>query len=167
MRAGLTKRRRSERKVTRMVVVMVLVFLICWLPFFVTNIVNLIHIIPVANNTIYFITVILTYLNSCINPFLYGFLSKNFKHSFQKVLCAYKPDGADTIDQRRVTRQTQCLQVCHHRLFKSSPLFNVSIYSALSFWGNSFLYQQGAVTCTPIDDVQWVKTFLESSRLHA
>lgn len=174
MRAGLTKRRRSERKVTRMVVVMVLVFLICWLPFFVTNIVNLIHIIPLANNTLYFITVNLTYLNSCINPFLYGFLSENFKHSFQKVLCAYKPDGAGTIDQRRVTqstnrdltRQTQCLQVCHNRIFKSSLLFKY-IYLFCNFGGAiAFLYQQGAVTCTQIDDVQCVKTFLESSRLH-
>lgn len=119
MRAGLTTRRRSERKVTRMVVVMVLVFFICWLPFFVTNMVNLIHIIPEASTTIYFIIVILTYLNSCINPFLYGFLSENFKQSFQKVLCAYKPDGVDTTDQRRVgqnrsrnlPQEPQCLQV--------------------------------------------------------
>lgn len=87
-----------------MVVVMVLVFLICWLPFFVTNMVNLIHIIPEANTTIYFIIVILTYLNSCVNPFLYGFLSENFKQSFQKVLCAYKPDGAT--DQRTATQPT-------------------------------------------------------------
>lgn len=151
MRAGLTKRRRSERKVTHMVVVMVLVFLICWLPFFVTNIVNLIYIIPAANNTSYFITVILTYLNSCINPFLYGFLSENFKHSFQKVLCAYKPDGADTIDQRRatqstnreLTRQTQCLQVCHHRLFKSSLLFNISILHSFILGAIAFYTSRG------------------------
>lgn len=124
-RVGLTKRRRSERKVTRMVVVMVLVFLICWLPFFVTNMVNLIHIIPVGSTTIYFIIVILTYLNSCINPFLYGFLSENFKQSFQKVLCAYKPDGVDAVDQRRAaqntsrnpTQEAQCLQVCPHHLY--------------------------------------------------
>lgn len=121
MRAGLTKRRRSERKVTRMVVVMVLVFLVCWLPFFVTNIVNLIHIIPTTNKTIYFIIVILTYLNSCANPFLYCFLSDNFKQSFQNVLCACKPASADPTDQRRVTQntrnstqETQHLQVSNH-----------------------------------------------------
>ncbi|XP_028267658.1 somatostatin receptor type 5-like isoform X2 [Parambassis ranga] len=100
MRAGLTKRRKSERKVTRMVVIIVLVFVLCWLPFFTANIVNLIHIIPENKTTaaIYFSLVILTYVNSCANPILYGFLSDNFKQSFQKVLCLYKPNGASTAD---------------------------------------------------------------------
>ncbi|XP_029293571.1 somatostatin receptor type 5-like [Cottoperca gobio] len=107
VRAGLTKRRKSERKVTRMVVIIVLVFVLCWLPFFTTNIVNLIHIIP-ENNTnaaIYFFLVILTYVNSCANPILYGFLSDNFKRSFQKVLCLQNPNGVGNTGQMR-GRQT-------------------------------------------------------------
>ncbi|KAL0993371.1 hypothetical protein UPYG_G00106900 [Umbra pygmaea] len=95
IRAGLTKRRRSERKVTRMVVIIVLVFVICWLPFFTTNIVNLVFIIPENSVTagVYFFVVIMTYVNSCANPFLYGFLSDNFKQSFRKVLCLHKANG--------------------------------------------------------------------------
>ncbi|XP_059203137.1 somatostatin receptor type 5-like [Centropristis striata] len=102
VRAGLTKRRKSERKVTRMVVIIVLVFVLCWLPFFTTNIVNLIHIIPENNTTaaVYFFLVILTYVNSCANPILYGFLSENFKQSFQKVLCFHKPNGVSCTGQR-------------------------------------------------------------------
>ncbi|XP_062295287.1 somatostatin receptor type 5-like [Scomber scombrus] len=102
VRAGLTKRRKSERKVTRMVVVIVLVFVLCWLPFFTTNIVNLVHIIPENNATaaVYFLTVILTYVNSCANPVLYGFLSDKFKQSFQKVLCFHKPNGVGTTQKR-------------------------------------------------------------------
>lgn len=117
VRAGLAKRRKSERKVTRMVVVIVLVFVICWLPFFTTNIVNLIHPIPEYNTTIYFISVILTYVNSCANPLLYGFLSENFKQSFQKVLCVHKPNGVGTTNQRQQYtsnerhRQMQSIQV--------------------------------------------------------
>ncbi|XP_044203481.1 somatostatin receptor type 5 [Thunnus albacares] len=88
MRAGFTKRRRSERKVTRMVVVIVVVFVFCWLPFFIINFVNLVVIIPESSVTagIYFFAVILTYANSCANPVLYGFLSDNFKQSFRKPL---------------------------------------------------------------------------------
>ncbi|XP_031168628.1 somatostatin receptor type 5-like isoform X1 [Sander lucioperca] len=98
VRVGLTRRRKSERKVTRMVVIIVLVFVLCWLPFFITNIVNLIHIIPENNTTaaVYFFLVILTYVNSCANPILYGFLSDNFKQSFQKVLCFHKPNDYGT-----------------------------------------------------------------------
>lgn len=92
VRVGLTKRRRSERRVTLMVVTIVLVFILCWLPFFTTNIVNLIHIIPENNTTLYFCLVILTYVNSCANPFLYGFLS-NFRQSFEKVLCFHKSNN--------------------------------------------------------------------------
>lgn len=96
VRAGLNKRRKSERKVTRMVVIIVLVFVICWLPFYTTNMVNLVHIIP-ENETmaaVYFSLVILTYVNSCANPVLYGFLSDNFRQSFLKALCLHKKNKA-------------------------------------------------------------------------
>ncbi|KAI4822575.1 hypothetical protein KUCAC02_008112 [Chaenocephalus aceratus] len=101
VRAGRTRWRRSERKVTRMVVIIVLVFVLCWLPFFTTNIFNLIHIIPESNAAIYFFLVILTYVNSCANPILYGFLSDNFRQSFKKVLCIQKPNTAGNAGQMR------------------------------------------------------------------
>ncbi|XP_029945014.1 somatostatin receptor type 5 [Salarias fasciatus] len=100
VRAGVTKKRKSERKVTRMVVIIVLVFVLCWLPFFTANIVNLIYIIPETKITaaIYFSLVILTYVSSCANPFLYGFLSDNFRESFRKALCFHKPRGVRAAD---------------------------------------------------------------------
>lgn len=99
-RAGLTKRRRSERMVTRMVVIIVLVFVLCWLPFYITNMVNQVFIIPENSLMagIYFFLVILTYVNSCANPFLYGLLSENFKQSFQKVLCLHKANGVGALE---------------------------------------------------------------------
>lgn len=101
MRVGLTRRRQSERKVTRMVVIIVVVFVMCWLPFFAANMFNLVHIIPETSVSavFYFFIVILTYVNSCANPFLYGFLSDNFKQSFRKVLCLHKGNGVDTTDR--------------------------------------------------------------------
>lgn len=101
MRAGLTKRRQSERKVTRMVVIIVVVFVMCWLPFFATNTVNLVYIIPEnsVSAVFYFFIVILTYVNSCANPFLYGFLSDNFKQSFRKVLCLHKGSGVNATNR--------------------------------------------------------------------
>ncbi|XP_047428884.1 somatostatin receptor type 5-like isoform X2 [Mugil cephalus] len=110
VRAGLTRRRKSERKVTRMVVIIVLVFVLCWLPFYTTNMVNLAYPIPENNATIYFSLVILTYVNSCANPVLYAFLSKNFKQSFQKALCCYKkctskPKGDTQKDAEAVQKE--------------------------------------------------------------
>ncbi|XP_015460316.1 somatostatin receptor type 5 isoform X2 [Astyanax mexicanus] len=99
-RAGFTKRRRSERKVTRMVVVIVVVFVLCWLPFYIINIVNVIVILPENSLMvgIYFTVVILSYANSCANPVLYGFLCDNFKQSFRKVLCFRKTNGVEDGD---------------------------------------------------------------------
>lgn len=70
-----------------MVVVIVVVFVLCWLPFFIINMVNLVVIIPESSVSagIYFFAVILSYANSCANPVLYCFLSDNFKQSFRKV----------------------------------------------------------------------------------
>ncbi|XP_010852340.1 PREDICTED: somatostatin receptor type 5, partial [Bison bison bison] len=99
VRVGST-RRRSERKVTRMVVVVVLVFAGCWLPFFIVNIVNLAFALPEepASAGAYFFVVVLSYANSCANPLLYGFLSDNFRQSFRKVLCLRKGYGAGAED---------------------------------------------------------------------
>ncbi|KAM5227566.1 somatostatin receptor type 5 [Ctenodactylus gundi] len=100
LRAGSARRRRSERKVTRMVVVVVLAFVGCWLPFFIVNIVNLAFTLPEepASAGLYFFVVVLSYANSCANPLLYGFLSDNFRQSFRKVLCLRGGHGAEDAD---------------------------------------------------------------------
>ena len=79
-----------------MVVVIVVVFVLCWLPFFILNVVNLVFILPENSLMagVYFFVVTLTYVNSCANPLLYGFLSENFRQSFQKVLCLHKASRA-------------------------------------------------------------------------
>ncbi|XP_004071543.1 somatostatin receptor type 5 isoform X1 [Oryzias latipes] len=114
VRAGLTKRRRSERKVTRMVVIIVFVFVLCWLPFFTANIVNLFYVIPENETTaaIYFSLVILTYVNSCANPFLYGFLSENFEKNMKEALkCGKLNNAASPKSGRQNAAKVVCLEL--------------------------------------------------------
>uniref|UniRef100_A0A672FXP4 Si:zfos-169g10.2 n=1 Tax=Salarias fasciatus TaxID=181472 RepID=A0A672FXP4_SALFA len=85
--ATSSRRRKSERKITRMVVVVVAVFVLCWLPFYALNILNLLVVLPGDFRGLYFFVVVLSYANSCANPILYGFLSDNFKRGFRKALC--------------------------------------------------------------------------------
>ncbi|XP_029950835.1 somatostatin-like receptor F_48D10.1 [Salarias fasciatus] len=130
-RAGFTKRRRSERKVTRMVVVFVLVFVLCWLPFFIINMVNLVVIIPESSVTagIYFFAVILSYANSCANPLLYGFLSDNFKQSIRKVLCVSTlrcstngvDDGDPNAARSEKTTANECILLSHRDQVYQGP----------------------------------------------
>ncbi|XP_056263993.1 somatostatin receptor type 5 [Pseudoliparis swirei] len=85
--AASTKRRKSERKVTRMVVIVVAVFVFCWLPFYALNIINLLVALPSEYQGLYYFVVVLGYANSCANPIVYCFLSDNFKRGFRKALC--------------------------------------------------------------------------------
>ncbi|XP_051562872.1 somatostatin receptor type 5 [Myxocyprinus asiaticus] len=87
VRATSIRRRKSERKITRMVVIVVAVFVFCWLPFYILNIVNLLVLLPGEFRGLYYFVVVLSYANSCANPILYGFLSDNFKRGFRKALC--------------------------------------------------------------------------------
>ena len=82
------RRRHSERKVTRMVVAVVALFVLCWMPFYVLNIINVVCPLPEepAFFGLYFLVVALPYANSCANPILYGFLSYRFKQGFRRVL---------------------------------------------------------------------------------
>ncbi|XP_030631499.1 somatostatin receptor type 2 [Chanos chanos] len=101
MRVCSTKRKRSERKVTRMVSIVVVVFVLCWLPFYVFNVTSVtgtVSTTPVLKSIFDFV-VVLGYANSCANPILYAFLSDNFKKSFQNVLCLKKVSGLDEIER--------------------------------------------------------------------
>lgn len=87
VRSTSIRRRKSEKKITKMVVIVVAVFVFCWLPFYILNIVNLLVLLPGEFRGLYYFVVVLSYANSCANPILYGFLSDNFKRGFRKALC--------------------------------------------------------------------------------
>ncbi|XP_071450262.1 somatostatin receptor type 5-like [Hetaerina americana] len=82
------QRRRSHRKVTRLVLTVIAVYVFCWLPYWVTQI-TLIFKPPKECQTRLWVTIFLiagclSYSNSAVNPVLYAFLSDNFKKSFVK-----------------------------------------------------------------------------------
>ncbi|XP_067684552.1 allatostatin-A receptor-like [Haliotis asinina] len=82
---------RAKRRVTRMVIVVIVCFALCWLP---VQIILTIRGFGQYPSTIWSIGLqlaanCLSYINSCINPFLYAFLSENFKRSFRKIICCF------------------------------------------------------------------------------
>eukprot|EP00066_Takifugu_rubripes_P003849 XP_003966765.2 PREDICTED: somatostatin receptor type 1-like [Takifugu rubripes] len=85
LKAGWLQRRRSEKKITRMVLLVVAVFVLCWMPFYIVQLVSVFHRPPDPMVTQLFI--ILGYANSGANPILYGFVSDNFRRSFQRIVC--------------------------------------------------------------------------------
>ncbi|XP_054268519.1 somatostatin receptor type 2-like [Macrosteles quadrilineatus] len=82
------EKKKSHRKVTKLVLTVITVYVVCWLPYWITQ-VALIYTPPKQCQSHFAITIfllvgILSYSNSAMNPILYAFLSDNFKKSFLK-----------------------------------------------------------------------------------
>lgn len=82
------EKKRSNRKVTKLVLTVITVYVLCWLPYWISQ-VALINSPPQVCNsrleiTIFVLVGCLGYSNSAMNPILYAFLSDNFKKSFLK-----------------------------------------------------------------------------------
>ena len=92
------EKKKSHRKVTKLVLTVILVYAFCWLPYWVLQL-TLISGKPRMGHTPYKIFIFvfcscLSYINSAINPILYAFLSENFKKSFIKAFaCVMGKEG--------------------------------------------------------------------------
>lgn len=82
LKVSWLQRRRSEKKTTRVVLLAVAVFILCWMPFYVVQLVSVFYrpLDPMVTQLL----VILSYANSGANPTLYGFLLDNFHRPFQR-----------------------------------------------------------------------------------
>jgi allatostatin receptor len=87
-RVSVRRQRGKKMRVTRMVCIVVCTFAICWLPiqlYLLLKSLALFNTSPVTV-VIQITSHILAYMNSCMNPFLYAFISDNFRKSFRKII---------------------------------------------------------------------------------
>uniref|UniRef100_A0A8C2BPM5 Rhodopsin, like n=1 Tax=Cyprinus carpio TaxID=7962 RepID=A0A8C2BPM5_CYPCA len=75
---------RAEREVTRMVILMVIAFLICWLPY-----------ASVACPIFMTIPAFFAKSSALCNPLIYVFMNKQFRHSMMSMLCCGKDPFQD------------------------------------------------------------------------
>ncbi|XP_068162363.1 urotensin-2 receptor [Antennarius striatus] len=77
-----------NQKVLYLIFTIVLLFWACFLPFWIWQLLGQFHpLLPLsikAKRNINYLTTCLTYSNSCINPFLYTLLTKNYKEYMRK-----------------------------------------------------------------------------------
>lgn len=110
------ERKKSNRKVTRMVLAMISVYVICWLPYwcFQGNLTFKPTGAGLPNWQIYMFNAftVLSFANSMINPVLYAFLSDVFRKSFLKAFSCVKfldsgksQGGDNSIFPRSATRK--------------------------------------------------------------
>nr|KAG5713700.1 hypothetical protein BaRGS_024327 [Batillaria attramentaria] len=94
---------RAKKRVTRMVIVVVIIFAVCWLPIQVILVLQKFDLYPTTPPLIavQIASNVFAYTNSCVNPFLYAFLSDNFRRSFQKFLCCSTQPSSRRMDYER------------------------------------------------------------------
>lgn len=85
-------------QVVMMLVTVVILFAVCWTPILVNNVlVAFEHLDWLSMGYLKHMRIafhILSYANSCINPFVYAFMSKTFRDGFKQSICACV--GGDT-----------------------------------------------------------------------
>lgn len=91
------EKKRSHRKVTKLVLTVITVYVLCWLPYWISQVALITSPPDICNTrleiTIFVLVGCLGYSNSAMNPILYAFLSDNFKKSFLKACtCAAGKD---------------------------------------------------------------------------
>ncbi|XP_021935552.1 pyroglutamylated RFamide peptide receptor-like isoform X3 [Zootermopsis nevadensis] len=82
----------KTHQVIKMLVAVVVLFVLCWAPLLILNVLYAYEILSKYSNdgdnkNIQSAFTVMAYSNSCINPLVYGFMSKNFRESFYKALC--------------------------------------------------------------------------------
>lgn len=105
---------RTKRRVTRLVVVVVLVFAACWLPLQTVFVVQ--YVAGYSDHGTQFVVIkiianCLAYTNSCVNPLLYAFLSDAFRKSFCKVLCCLLPQQRSLVTVRDINKPQRSVRL--------------------------------------------------------
>ncbi|XP_034614499.1 D(3) dopamine receptor [Trachemys scripta elegans] len=76
-----------ERKATQMLAIVLGTFVVCWLPFFMTHILNTHCQACHITRELYSATTWLGYVNSALNPIIYTTFNTEFRKAFLKILC--------------------------------------------------------------------------------
>ncbi|XP_077988490.1 somatostatin receptor type 3-like [Glandiceps talaboti] len=75
--------REGSRRLAVIIVIIVLAFIVCWLPFYVTNFITMTlprgKKVPYSFFIFYIFAVFLSYVNSCLNPLIYFCLGSGLK----------------------------------------------------------------------------------------
>uniref|UniRef100_A0A915JRU3 G-protein coupled receptors family 1 profile domain-containing protein n=1 Tax=Romanomermis culicivorax TaxID=13658 RepID=A0A915JRU3_ROMCU len=109
---------RKEAKATKLVATVLLVFLLCYVPFFTTNIIKVVKLSDGSwtelMEQIFIVFTWLGYLNSCLNPVIYSIFNQRFREAFKKILCSplrNSETSSDTVRLRRSGRN-ETIELC-------------------------------------------------------
>ncbi|XP_072531535.1 opioid receptor, delta 1a [Salminus brasiliensis] len=101
--SGSKEKDRNMRRITRMVLVVVAAFIICWTPIHIFIIIKTLVEVDQRNPFViasWHLCIALGYTNSSLNPVLYAFLDENFKRCFREFCLPFRT----RVDQNSLSR---------------------------------------------------------------
>ncbi|XP_073511876.1 formyl peptide receptor 2-like [Phyllobates terribilis] len=77
-----SKRSRRSQRSSRIITAVILCFFICWFPYYIWPLTDRDKLHDFQYYTVHTIVIILAYVNSCMNPIIYVFMSPDFQQGF-------------------------------------------------------------------------------------
>ncbi|CAH1799927.1 unnamed protein product [Owenia fusiformis] len=75
---------KREMKTMKTLGIVLAVFIICWMPFFVCNVIN--SVSGPVNMNLFIVVIWMGYINSMINPIIYSLKNKEYRKAFKSIL---------------------------------------------------------------------------------
>ncbi|XP_028674923.2 urotensin-2 receptor [Erpetoichthys calabaricus] len=123
-------KRLPNQKVLYLIFTIVLVFWACFLPFWIWQLIDQFHatflVSSKVKRNINYLTTCLTYSNSCINPFLYTLLTKNYKEYLRNRQRSWSSSGYFHRRNRFQRSQQRSLSTSSQHCTESFVLTQVS-----------------------------------------
>ncbi|XP_029929273.1 opioid receptor, delta 1b [Myripristis murdjan] len=113
--SGSKEKDKNLRRITRMVLVIVAAFIICWTPIHIFISVKTMVEVDQKNPLVvasWHLCIALGYLNSSLNPVLYAFLDENFKRCFRDFCLPYRSHMEQSSFTRARNTTREPVSVC-------------------------------------------------------
>lgn len=120
---------KREVKATQNLSIIVAFFMICWIPLYTINCINAFCRECFVNETVIYFGIILSHLNSAINPLLYAYHLKDFRGALVRLFtCRDASEGAlrpslVNQQQHRMTSQMNQRRAYQPRVYVDSPIY--------------------------------------------
>ncbi|CRK98611.1 CLUMA_CG012025, isoform A [Clunio marinus] len=140
---------KREVKATQNLSIIVAFFMICWIPLYTINCINAFCQECVRNASITYFGIILSHLNSAINPLLYAYHLKDFRGALIRLFTCnnvdthYRPSFISQ-QQQRITSQMNQRRSYQPRTYIDSPVYKRQQYQMKTITeGNSHIPNNG------------------------
>ncbi|XP_010216350.1 PREDICTED: galanin receptor type 2 [Tinamus guttatus] len=109
----MSESKKAKRKVTRMIIIVAVLFCLCWLPHHLVILCVWFGYFPL-NHVTYALRILshlISYANSCVNPIVYALVSKHFRKGFKKIfICLLRGKAASEVHAVQGTNTASALE---------------------------------------------------------